>query len=58
MKGSERKLGVLAAPGVGIRMEHWVPLSLAVRRDCPPGQLDQKSETVGLPSVLGLEGKR
>lgn len=56
MKGTERKPGVQAA--LGLCMGHWVPLSLAVCRDCLPGQMDQKSSTVSLTSVLGLEGER
>lgn len=44
MKGSERKPGVLAAPGLGLRMGHWVPLSLAVRKDCPPVSWTKKAK--------------
>lgn len=57
MKGSERKPGVLAALGLGLHMGHWVPLSLAVRRDCPPGQLDEKKAKLWVYQCSGIRGQ-
>lgn len=54
MKESERKPGVLAALGLGLHMGHWVPLSLAVCRDCPPGQLDEKKLNCGSSQCSGI----
>lgn len=41
VKGTERKPGVYIALGLGkVRVGHWVPLSLAVFRECPASQLE------------------
>lgn len=47
VKETERKPGVYIAlvPGE-VRAGHWVPLSLAVFRECPASQLESRSYTM------------
>lgn len=41
VKGTERKPEVYISLGLGkVRVGHWVPLSLAVSRECPASQLE------------------
>lgn len=47
VKGTERKPAVYIGLGLGeVGVGHWVPLNLAVFRECPASQLESRSYTM------------